>query len=99
MSEAYVLQRRMSISAAEFLRQLERALDGLCWRRTAPGEAKVEVTGGHLVLHWQPAPPRRLGRLSLPVLELTLTFPPACPEAARNTFLQRFDLAFQRGGG
>ena len=52
-----------------------------------------------LTIRLRDLPPRRLsGLLSLPRIEVTLTFRGHTPEA-RQAFLERFDLAFRRGGG
>jgi len=76
----------MGLDEAEFLRCLPQAFTGLEWRRDGrrAWTEGVEIT-------WEPAPPRRIALLELPVLRVSLQAPEA--------FLRRFDHAFQRGGG
>ena len=73
----------MGITRAEF----DRLLAGV---RSDPGLAwRVEAIE---------RPPRRLGLLAMPVLQVTLEVDGG-PKAAIDRFVERFLLAFQRAGG
>jgi hypothetical protein len=94
---AWVLEREMGCSRHEFLRWLPGAADHA---RAAlePGGLTLAVAGGHLRIDLQERPPRRIARLSLPVLAVRFTFDGVAP-ADREAFLARFDAYTRRGGG
>ncbi len=61
--------------------------------------AEIGVSGGHVVIAYEPRPGLRLSALvEMPLAAVTITFHGLdAPE--RTAFMRRFDLAFQRGGG
>jgi hypothetical protein len=88
----------MAITQREFLRDLPTALAGADFRvegtRVEIGDAVKGIT-----IRLRDLPPRRLsGLLSLARTEVTLVFHGHAP-SERKTFLERFDLAYRRGGG
>lgn len=89
--------RQMGLSHEEFLRSLPAAVVGMDCRaegtriRISDGERRIEIQLG-------PEQQRRLGSLSLPQTRVSLILEGYSVEE-RETFLKRFDLAFQRGGG
>lgn len=88
----------MALTPEIFLRDLPRAMAGLDYaveghRVAAAGE------GRSLTIELKPLPPRVLGGLlSLERSEVTLSFE-GWSEAEQAAFLERFDRAYQRGGG
>lgn len=97
-----VVDKDMSLTAEEFRRSLPAALRGLDWRlETVPDGNVVHIAtaDGAVVIRCTPAPPRRLtALLSMPRCLVSLDLG-GLAEAARTPFLNRFDRAFQRGGG
>jgi hypothetical protein len=59
---------------------------------------RIACAGGEVRIRIAAAPERKLGRLSLPVLRVSLEF---CNvgELPRDDFLRHFDLFMRRGGG
>ena len=53
---------------------------------------------GALGLKWQVGAPRVIGLISIPVLKVSFRFA-GLDEPQRYTFMKRFDLYMQRGGG
>ena len=95
---AEAVVKDMATTREAFLRGLPAALPGAAYR--VEGQT-VEIgdAGRGISIRLRDLPPRRLsGLLSLPRIEVTLTFRGYAPED-RRAFLARFDLAFRRGGG
>ncbi len=91
------LVKLMSITRAEF----EASLAGLepSARLDAAGEARLAVGSGVAVIVFAMLLPRTIGGLlRLPQARVSLDLD-AVPEAERVSFLRRFEIAFQRGGG
>lgn len=63
-----------------------------------PQTLLVFIGTGRLRLHWQALPPRAIALLRLPRLAVTFAFD-GVPLEERLSFLRRFDLHLQRGGG
>ncbi len=88
----------MGITRAEFLRLLPRALDSEAY----------EVSGSHirflfsenkiLEIELGPESVRRIALMQMPTMPVTLTFNGFCT-AEYEALLQRFERAYQRGGG
>ena len=91
------VEKEMSISHAEFLRLLPRALDGAAHRRdgdrivAGSGDRRLEIT-------LSPQGERKMGLLTLPVTRVRLAFV-GYPTDEAAAALARFDRSFQRGGG
>lgn len=87
----------MGCTEAEWLGWLPAALGEHDWQRDG---ARVEVciAQGSLRIAWQPAPPRVLGSARIPRLLARFSFA-GLDERQRYTFMKRFDLYMQRGGG
>ena len=89
--------RDCGCSEAEWRRSLPEAVAPHALALHAAG-ATVTLGHGRLHLRWQPLAPRRIALLHLPRLQVDFEFD-GVPEAERQTFLRRFDLCMQRGGG
>lgn len=89
--------REMGISHREFLRLLPQAVAPYPYSING---ATIEIgdTGGSVTLRLAPEGQRHLGLLRLPVTEVEFEFR-AVDEAAITAFMQRFELAYRRGGG
>lgn len=88
--------RLMSLSQAEFAASIAKlGTHGI----SAEGFPVFDAGKGSVEVIYKPAPPKTFGGLlALPQAHITLAFKD-CDEAARATFVHRFDIAFQRGGG
>ncbi len=96
-AEEFVLQREMGCTREEFLRWLPGAT------RHAPMQlhgdrALIQAGDATIEIAFIQAAPRTLGRVSLPVLEVSFRFV-GVTEQARREFLRYFDLYTKRGGG
>lgn len=87
--------RLMSLSLSEFKASIAK----LGPHRTI-GEIPVfDIAGGTVAVRYEPAPPKVFGGLlSLPQAHIKLVFD-GVEERDRTAFIDRFDIAFQRGGG
>jgi hypothetical protein len=90
-------EREMGCTEAEWLSWLPRAIGEHAWERQAHS-VTARLGAGQLRLHWRALEPRRLGLVQLPRLLMRFEFS-NLEEAARHTFMKRFDLYTQRGGG
>ncbi len=91
------IEKIMSISMAEYAASLDKAI-GLTQGEQITCVARA-VGSGRVTITFETLTPVRLGGLlELPRARVTLTFA-GLSERERNAFLDRFDLAFQRGGG
>ena len=90
-------RRLMSISRNEFATSIAKLG---CHRTSASGHPVFDLDGNASVeIHFADAPPKTLGGLlALPQAVVTLVFSDS-NNAARDAFVRRFDIAFQRGGG
>ena len=91
------LTREMSITHREFFRLLPRAVGNAPISRQN-GRVIVDANEGRVAIFLAAETLRKLAMLELPVTEITLEFT-GFTDAAREAFLARFDLAFQKGGG
>jgi hypothetical protein len=97
VSQTFVIRREMGCTRQEFLGWLPRATGGD--RYEVDGDRiLIHPDGGAVQIDIRQADPRRLGLLSLPVLQVRIEFL-GLSQPARDRFLQRFDLATRRGGG
>jgi len=96
-SEAIRFRREMSITLKEFLRSLPPAVAPT--PHTVSGRTITIDDGDRSVrIELSPERERRLGLLRLPVTEVVFTFQ-GYDRTEFERFMQRFDRAFQRGGG
>ncbi len=94
---AQSFEREMACTEADWLRWLPGAIGPLPWA-AAPGSATVSIGSGALRLSWHAAAPRTIALVRLPRLLVSFRFEGlSAPE--RRTFMKRFDLHMQRGGG
>ena len=92
-----VIEKLMSITRAELEHSLA-ALDPAA-RLDAAGRAQIAVDGVAAVLTFEELPRRRLGGLiQMPQARVRIEIRSTGPTEAAS-FRQRFDIAFQRGGG
>jgi hypothetical protein len=93
----FALQREMGCTREEFVRWLPGATRHAPMQLKADravvraGEATVEIS-------FTPAEPRRIGLVSIPVLNVSFRFSGAEAQARRE-FMAYFDLYTKRGGG
>ena len=92
-----VFERDMACTEADWLRWLPAAIGDQFFKQHT-GRAGIRLGDGALGLKWQVAEPRVMGLVSLPRLLVSFRFA-GVNEAARQAFMQRFDLYMQRGGG
>lgn len=94
-AESFV--RDMGCTPQEWLGWLPEAVGPHPWS-LGPNEARVTLGDGGLVLRWAVLPPRVIALMRMPRLEVRFDFHGLTAEA-RYTFMKRFDLYMQRGGG
>ena len=90
-------EREMGCTEAEWLRWLPAAMGENHWKLQTQS-AGVRIGDGALGLKWQEGEPRVIGLVSIPRLLVQFRFA-GVDDAARYTFMKRFDLYMQRGGG
>ena len=90
--------REQGITEADWLQMLPGAAGPDALQLTAPGQARVVIGDGALHLAWRVLPPRQIALIRLPRLGVHYRFE-GLPDDARQTFMKRFDLYIQRGGG
>ena len=90
-------EREMGCTEAEWLMWLPQAVGDHHWKQQ-PQSAGVRIGGGALGLKWQVAAPRVIGLIRIPVLRVSFRFA-GLDDEQRYTFMRRFDLYMQRGGG
>ena len=90
-------ERDMGTSEVEWLTALPRALGDHDFE-LGTGQARVHIGDGHLQLQWRILPPRVIALLRLQRLAVSFVFE-GVEEDARQSFMKRFDLTMQRGGG
>ena len=90
-------ERDMGCTEAEWLGWLPAAVGACVWRRDG-AHAVVEIPPGRLALRWEPQAARVIALMRMPVLRVNFAFNGLDAEQ-RYTFMKRFDLYMQRGGG
>lgn len=95
--EPYEVSRTMGLTHREFLRSLPAAVAGMAYR-VQGSRIFLSDTGRRVQILLGREQERRLGSLQLPQTRVSLSLE-GFSEEERKTFLRRFDLAFQRGGG
>ena len=89
--------REMGCTEAEWLGWLPAAMGDAPWQ-LAHGKADAQLPSGTLSIQWHTGEPRRIALFSLPRLHVSFEFT-GLDDAQRYTFMKRFDLYMQRGGG
>jgi hypothetical protein len=99
MQSAYAesFAREMGCTEAEWLMWLPAAIGVHEWCREGP-EVRISVDGGQLTLRWRAGAPRQIASIRVPRLHVDFAFA-GVDEKMRLTFMRRFDLYMQRGGG
>lgn len=96
-SYAEQFERDMGCTEAEWLGWLPAAMGSCLWQRS--GDTAVATIGqGQLHLRWQVMPPRVIALMRMPVLRVNFVLQGLNADE-RYTFMKRFDLYMQRGGG
>ena len=90
-------ERDMGCTEADWLRWLPQAL-GEHFFKIQGHSAGVRIGDGALGLKWQVAEPRVIALVRMPRLLVQFRFA-GVEESVRQTFMRRFDLFMQRGGG
>jgi hypothetical protein len=90
-------EREMGCTEAEWLMYLPQALGPHAFEFSGQS-VLVHIGAGKLTLGWQQGTPRRIGRVSIPRLQVDFRFD-GLDDTQRYTFMQHFDLYMQRGGG
>lgn len=92
-------EREMGCTEQEWLMWLPAAVAVPApMTQTGPGQALVPIGAGCLRLSWQVLPALQIALMRLPRLAVCFEFE-GVTEDARHTFMRRFDLYMQRGGG
>jgi hypothetical protein len=99
MQSAYTekFDREMGCTEIEWLRWLPAAVGDNHWKLQT-SSAGVRIGDGALGLKWQIGEPRIIGLVQIPRLLVSFRFAGLTDEE-RYTFMKRFDLYMQRGGG
>jgi hypothetical protein len=92
--------REMGCTVAEWLMWLPAAMGDAKWEQQGNAvQASIPtVPGSTLALAWRVGEPRRIALMVMPRLHVRFEFT-GMHEAQRYTFMKRFDLYMQRGGG
>ncbi|NMM07949.1 hypothetical protein [Polaromonas sp.] len=90
-------EREMGCTEAEWLMWLPDAIGAQHWKLQAHA-ADVRIGDGTLDLTWRTGEARVIALLRMPRLLVCFRFA-GLDEAQRYTFMKRFDLYMQRGGG
>lgn len=93
-----VVTKQMGITHAEFARLLPRALDANTFSGHAPHYDVTLQAGGTVAIDLGPESERRIALMRIASTPVTLTFSDVSDDA-KAAFLERFDRAYQRGGG
>ncbi len=89
--------REVGCTEAEWLGWLPAAVgDGPM--QLSAGEAAIRIDSGSLRLSWQTMPPRVIALVRMPRMAVQFRFK-GLDDQRRYTFMRRFDLYMQRGGG
>ena len=95
-ADEFAIDREMGCTRDEFLRWLPGATRYAPLQLTAD-KAVVRAGDATVEIWFTQAPPRRIARVSIPVLNVSFRFSGAGPVAYRE-FMAYFDLNTKRGG-
>jgi len=87
----------MGVTHAEFFRNIPRVLTGEILQTSDTG-CVISGEGTSVRIELGDEGERRIALIVLPVTQVTIHFS-GFDEETKEAFLQRFDRAFQRGGG
>lgn len=92
----------MGCTEAEWLGWLPAAMGHHAWQRNGQS-ASVDIKNadgslGRMQVQWQDGAPRQIALIRIPRLLVSFQFE-GLTDAQRYTFMRRFDLYMQRGGG
>ncbi len=91
-------ERDMACTEAEWLAWLPAAMGDHAWRQDGNVVSAQLEGDGHVRIEWKILPPRTIALMRLPRMGVTFEFTDT-DESARYSFMRRFDLTTQRGGG
>ena len=91
------IERDMGCTEAEWLRALPAAMGDVPWRQDG-SQVSAALGAGRLNIAWRPGEPRVIALMRMPRLCVLFDFQDV-DEVARQSFMKRFDLYMQRGGG
>ena len=97
-SDTVVVRRDMSTSHADFLRLFPKVAGSASWQLNGSDIVLREGEGRSLLIRLEAEGERRIASLVLPRTLVEFRFDGYSP-ANVETFLQRFDQSFRRGGG
>ena len=95
---ASVFEREHGCLESEWLGWLPGAVRQHALDLGTPGQARITIGGGALLLRWHALEPRRLGMAKFPRLIVHYAFD-GLDAVERASFMRYFDLYMQRGGG
>jgi hypothetical protein len=92
--------REMGCTVSEWLMWLPAAMGDAVWAQQgdAVHASLPAVPGARLDISWRVGEPRRIALMVMPRLHVRFDFT-GMNDAQRYTFMKRFDLYMQRGGG
>jgi hypothetical protein len=93
-----VIEKQMGITESEFLRLLPRALDSEVYDVSGSHIRYVMAEMKILDITLGPESVRQIALMRMPTMPVTLTFS-GFSDSERETLMQRFERAYQRGGG
>ncbi len=96
-SYAASFDREMGCTEAQWLGWLPNAMGENAWQQHGR-TVQAHVGTGELTLSWEVGAPRVIGLARLPRLLVSFRFT-GLDDAQRYSFMRRFDLYMQRGGG
>ena len=91
-------QREQGFTERDWLRCLPGAVRDCTIDLSQPGQARVQIGGGQLLLRWQVLAPRQIAMMRMPRLAVHYRFD-GVAEGERLAFMRFFDLYTMRGGG
>jgi hypothetical protein len=89
--------REMGCTLTEWLGWLPEAMGNVTWQQQE-GKASAQLPAGSLSITWHAGEPRKIALFKIPRLHVSFRFE-GLDDAQRYTFMKRFDLYMQRGGG
>jgi len=92
-----IIQREMTITHEDFIRLLPKALADYKFEISAQS-IHITMETGAVVIRLMSEDTRKIGALELPVIHITFSFENISQNETQK-FFDKFDLAFQKGGG